>query len=69
MVTEAAEAELVRCCCGRIRDCTEPLIINDTLHERLGDEGAFCGPVDHHIIRDQEKEIARLTLEVERLQR
>ncbi len=51
-----------RCCCGRITDYTEPLIINGRLHERLGDEGSFCGPVDAHTTRDQQRELIRLRL-------
>ena len=58
MATRDYHAE--RCCCGRIEDWTEPLILGERLHERLGDEGAFCGPVLHHDLRDQEQEIERL---------
>jgi hypothetical protein len=69
MINEFTGADEERCCCGRIREFTETIRINNTVHERLGDEGSFCGPVDRHIIRDQDKEIARLTLEVEQLRR
>ena len=49
-----------RCCCGRIKNFTEPIIIGPTLHERLGDDGASCGPVNNHITRDQGREIEKL---------
>ena len=49
-----------RCCCGRISPWTEPVIINGRLHERLGDQDSFCGPVDAHTARDQQQEIERL---------
>ena len=57
-----------RCCCGRIRNFTETVIFNHTMHERLGDKGTFCGPVDHHTMRDQEREIERLQARVEELE-
>lgn len=45
-----------RCCCGRIEDADDnddlPLLINGTLHERLGPDGAFCGPWKDHALRD-----------------
>jgi hypothetical protein len=28
------------------------VILGTRLHERLGDEGAFCGPALHHDLRD-----------------
>ncbi len=49
-----------QCCCGRIKDCDEPLIINDYMHEPLGPEGAFCGKVSHHDVRDLRIEFRRL---------
>ena len=49
-----------RCCCGRIEDFTEPVIMNDRMHERLGDPGAFCGPVYKHDIRDLTADNERL---------
>lgn len=49
-----------RCCCGRIEPFSEPVILGERLHERLGDEGTFCGPVYSHTIRDQGQEIERL---------
>lgn len=47
-----------RCCCGKIKEGIEPierLRINDTVHARLGDEGAFCGPWWQHEIDDLRK--------------
>lgn len=44
-----------RCCCGRIIDAAEndlPFLINNILHERLGLDGAFCGPLKDHQLRD-----------------
>jgi len=58
MTTRDYHAE--RCCCGRIEDWTEPVILGERLHERLGGEGAFCGPVLHHDLRDQKQEIKKL---------
>ena len=49
-----------RCCCGRIDPFIEPVILGERAHERLGDEGAFCGGVKNHTIRDQDREIERL---------
>jgi len=41
----------MRCCCGK-KDITEPLLINDYVHEVLGEPGSFCGPLKNHEIRD-----------------
>ena len=56
------DSKAKRCCCGRIKDWTEDVIINGRLHERLGGEGSFCGPVDAHTTRDQQRELIRLRL-------
>lgn len=48
------------CCCGRIKELSEPLIINLYVHERLDEPGAFCGPVHSHDFRDLEAERDRL---------
>ena len=42
-----------QCCCGRYA-IDEPFISNTTMHEPLGDPGAFCGPVINHELRDVE---------------
>lgn len=65
---------LNRCCCGRIEGCDDdilPVLINDTLHERLGPYGAFCGPHKDHQLRDARAEIAllKLALQLEKEQR
>ena len=51
------------CCCGKLL-ISEPLQINDYLHEPLGSSGNFCGPVYKHPIRDQADEIERLRVEL-----
>lgn len=51
---------MARCCCGRVKDWTEPIIIDDIQHERLNDPRAFCGPWRHHAIRDLTAENERL---------
>ena len=51
----------IRCCCGRFK--TEeaqgvetipdlPAIINTTIHEELGLDESFCGPIESHELRD-----------------
>ena len=58
-----------RCCCGRIKEGLEPgerTRINDRVHARLGDEGAFCGTWWQHEIQDDEIRRGLLDL-VERL--
>ncbi len=49
-----------QCCCGRIKECDEPVIMNDYCHEPLGPEGNFCGPFSHHQIRDLHKHCDKL---------
>ncbi len=49
-----------QCCCGRIKGCDEPVVLNDYMHEPLGPEGAFCGKVSHHDLRDLHIEVERL---------
>lgn len=56
-----------RCCCGRIVEWVEPVIINGIRHERLGDDEAFCGPELNHAVRDLSNEVDRLRAENERL--
>ena len=43
------------CCCGRYSDESLPFISNEILHERLGRDDAFCGPLKDHQIRDMGK--------------
>ena len=53
----------LRCCCGK-KDISEPIIINDYVHEPFGVEGNFCGPLDKHDIRDltnKVEELSRIT--------
>ena len=52
-----------QCCCGRIKPCTETSIINQTQHEPLGDDGAFCGPVIKHDLRDAYRKVDALKVE------
>lgn len=40
------------CRCGRIKHCTEPVGINDTIHEPYAMDEGFCGPRLNHEIRD-----------------
>jgi hypothetical protein len=53
----------MQCCCGKYdfdTDSTEdliPVVFNDTMHEVLGPEGHFCGPVHLHTIRNLERKI------------
>lgn len=51
-----------RCCCGKIdfdNDLT-PICFNETMHEVLGPEGNFCGPVISHTLRNLERQIDNL---------
>ncbi len=54
----------MQCCCGKYdfdTDSTEdliPVVFNDTMHEVLGPEGNFCGPVHLHTIRNLERKCA-----------
>ena len=57
-----------QCCCGRIKEWTAPVFISNRLHERFGDEGAFCGSTRAHTIRDQGRELERLRAEIVELQ-
>ena len=63
----AATTTLGPCCCGRIKELSEPLIINGRMHERLGEPGSFCGPVHSHDFRDLEAERDRLVVVNEKL--
>ncbi len=56
-----------RCCCGQIELFSEPVILGERLHERLGDEGAFCGPVLHHDLRDLQNDNDRLRAALEKI--
>ncbi len=54
-----------QCCCGRIHDCDEPVIMNEYCHEPLGPEGNFCGPQKNHTLRDQNLRIDELEVILE----
>ena len=51
----------IRCCCGKVTGISDPVILNNIVHEPLGQVGNFCGPKDKHTIRDQTNEITRLS--------
>ena len=55
------------CCCGRYKNLSEPVIHNDYMHEPLGPEGNFCGPVVNHTIRFLESKIESLEVELKTL--
>lgn len=50
----------MRCCCGKYTDDL-PFISNGILHEELGEEGAFCGPVVEHRARNAEDKLNRIS--------
>lgn len=52
-----AHAPVKTCRCGRIKDYTEPVGINDTVHEGYDVVDGFCGPLVAHTIRDLEKHL------------
>lgn len=54
------------CCCKKrwIGPPDTALVINDTCHELPGPSN-FCGPPWKHLLRDAEKEIAKLTATIE----
>jgi len=50
------------CCCGKyIDDELLPFVSNGTMHEQLGEDGAFCGTVDSHTIRDMRNKIDKIS--------
>jgi hypothetical protein len=40
------------CCCNKIIDFEEPIVINDIVHEKSGPAGNFCGSLINHELRD-----------------
>lgn len=55
-----------RCCCGRYDLQDGAFISNNTMHEVLGPEGNFCGPIVNHELRDVvrlQKQLATVCLE------
>ena len=50
---------MTACCCGRIKDLSDALMITDTVHEVLGVDGNFCGSLNDHAIRDFKRNKSR----------
>ncbi|NOR27543.1 MAG: hypothetical protein GQ540_03325 [Lutibacter sp.] len=54
----------LQCCCGRYKDIDEEFISNGFVHQPLGVEGNFCGPVDKHTIKYLKAKITELEKEL-----
>ena len=53
-----------QCCCGKHKPLTERFISNGTLHEPLGEAGAFCGSLQAHELHDLRAKLAEREAEV-----
>ncbi len=49
-----------QCCCGKYKPLSEPLIVNDYLHEPYGEPGAFCSSVQTHELHDLREKVTSL---------
>lgn len=50
----------MRCCCSKYTDVELPFISNGYLHEELGKDDSFCGPIDKHTIKYFESALSNL---------
>lgn len=60
LVQTSVRDENPPCCCGRFAHLSEPVGINDTVHEPSGPERNFCGYFKDHTIRNLLERIKQL---------
>ncbi len=56
-----------QCCCGKYKPLDERFVMNETMHEPLGEPGAFCGSLQAHELHDLREKLAEREAERDRI--